>query len=213
MTKCPSFFLREHLIYLFVLQSGFYAQPPHLYQTPTFIVCLFFKELTSTYATKLQLRSTNKSLCLSAAEKRDYEAFQTSWQALISTNTNSQKNTAFRTLPATPMLGWVVSTDTVPHTDFVLDALYDRQPAQASGLIHHSNRGSQYVSIRYTELLAEAGIKPSVGSRGYSYDNALAKTINGLSKAEVILSNWLRWNGCRGLITTDCSNLSVTSHP
>lgn len=86
------------------------------------------------------------------------------------------------------IVGWRVSSSM--HTDFVLDALeqalYDRQPAQAEGLIHHSDRGSQYVSIRYTERLAEAGIEPSVGSRGDSYDNALAETINGLFKAEVI---------------------------
>jgi transposase InsO family protein len=53
-------------------------------------------------------------------------------------------------------------------------------------LIHHSDRGSQYVSIRYTERLAEAGIEPSVGSRGDSYDNALAETINGFYKTELI---------------------------
>ena len=53
-------------------------------------------------------------------------------------------------------------------------------------MVHHSDRGSQYVSIRYTERLAEAGIEPSVGSRGDSYDNALAETINGLYKAELI---------------------------
>ena len=53
-------------------------------------------------------------------------------------------------------------------------------------LVHHSDRGSQYVSIKYTERLAEAGIEPSVGSVGDSYDNALAETINGLYKAEVI---------------------------
>jgi transposase InsO family protein len=52
--------------------------------------------------------------------------------------------------------------------------------------LHHSDRGSQYVSIRYTERLAEAGIEPSVGSRGDSYDNALAETINGLYKTELI---------------------------
>jgi len=52
--------------------------------------------------------------------------------------------------------------------------------------VHHSDRGSQHVSIRYTEHLAEAGIEPSVGSVGDSYDNALAETINGLYKAEVI---------------------------
>ena len=75
------------------------------------------------------------------------------------------------------------------HTDFVLDALeqalYARQPELGS-LIHHSDRGTQYVSIRYTERLALAGIEPSVGSRGDSYDNALAETINGLYKAELI---------------------------
>jgi putative transposase len=55
-----------------------------------------------------------------------------------------------------------------------------------AGFVHHSDRGSQYVSIKYTERLAEAGIEPSVGSVGDSYDNALAETINGLYKAEVI---------------------------
>ena len=76
------------------------------------------------------------------------------------------------------------------RTDFVLDALeqalYDRQPASSDALVHHSDRGSQYLSIRYTERLAEAGIEPSVGSRGDSYDNALAETIIGLFKTEVI---------------------------
>ena len=57
---------------------------------------------------------------------------------------------------------------------------------RSESLIHHSDRGSQYVSIRYTERLAEAGIEPSVGSKGDSYDNALAETINGLYKAELI---------------------------
>lgn len=65
-------------------------------------------------------------------------------------------------------------------------ALHERQPALGGGLIHHSDRGSQSVSIRYTECLAEAGIEPSVGSVGESYDNALAETINGLYQAEVI---------------------------
>jgi putative transposase len=76
------------------------------------------------------------------------------------------------------------------HASFVLDALeqaiHDRRPIHRGGLIHHSDRGSQYVSIKYTERLAEAGIEPSVGSVGDSYDNALAETINGLYKAEVI---------------------------
>ena len=86
------------------------------------------------------------------------------------------------------IVGWRVSTSM--RTDFVLDALeqalYARQPGQDSGLIHHSDRGPQYVSIRYSERLAEAGIEPSVGSKGDSYDNALAETINGLYKAELI---------------------------
>ena len=77
------------------------------------------------------------------------------------------------------------------RTDFVVDALEQalcaRQPAPQDGcLIHHSDRGSQYVSLRYTERLAEAGLMPSVGSTGDSYDNALAETINGLYKAELI---------------------------
>jgi len=86
------------------------------------------------------------------------------------------------------IVGWRVSR--TPHTGFVLDALeqalYERRPIHKSGLVHHSDRGSQYVSIKYTERLAEAGIEPSVGSVGDSYDNALAETINGLYKAEVI---------------------------
>ena len=76
------------------------------------------------------------------------------------------------------------------QTDFVLDALeqalYARRPEREDALVHHSDRGSQYVSIRYSERLAEAGIEPSVGSTGDSYDNALAETINGLFKAEII---------------------------
>ncbi len=86
------------------------------------------------------------------------------------------------------IVGWRVSSSM--HTDFVLDALeqalYDRQPQLGDALIHHSDRGSQYVSIRYSERLAQAGIEPSVGSRGDSYDNALAETINGLYKTELI---------------------------
>ena len=85
-------------------------------------------------------------------------------------------------------VGWRVSSSM--RTDFVLDALeqalYARQPERDGSLTHHSDRGAQYVSIRYSERLAEAGIEPSVGSRGDSYDNALAETINGLYKAELI---------------------------
>jgi len=86
------------------------------------------------------------------------------------------------------IVGWRVSRSA--HAGFVLDALeqalHDRRPLVGGGLVHHSDRGSQYVSIRYTERLAEAGLEPSVGSVGDSYDNALAETINGLYKAEVI---------------------------
>ncbi len=86
------------------------------------------------------------------------------------------------------IVGWKVSG--TAHTDFVLhaleQALHARRGRAGRSLIHHSDRGSQYVSIRYTERLAEAGIEPSVGSVGDSYDNALAETINGLYKAEVI---------------------------
>ena len=86
------------------------------------------------------------------------------------------------------IVGWRVSRSM--QAGFVLDALeqalHDRRPAQKDGLIHHSDRGSQYVSIKYTERLAEAGIEPSVGSVGDSYDNALAETVIGLFKTEVI---------------------------
>jgi putative transposase len=85
------------------------------------------------------------------------------------------------------IVGWRASR--TAHAGFVLDALeqalHDRRPAQG-GLVHHSDRGRQYVSIRYTERLLEAGIEPSVGSVGDSYDNALAETVIGLFKTEVI---------------------------
>jgi transposase InsO family protein len=86
------------------------------------------------------------------------------------------------------IVGWRASR--TAHAGFVLDALeqalHDRRPLHRGGLVHHSDRGSQYVSINYTERLVDAGIEPSVGSVGDSYDNALAETINGLYKAEVI---------------------------
>ena len=86
------------------------------------------------------------------------------------------------------IVGWRVSSSM--RMDFVLDALdqalHAWQPERTDALIHHSDRGSQYVSIRYSERLAEAGIEPSVGSRGDSYDNALTETINGLYKTELI---------------------------
>ena len=100
------------------------------------------------------------------------------------------------------IVGWKASR--TAHASFVLDALeqalHQRRPEKHTmskgghrkSLIHHSDRGSQYVSIKYTERLLEAGIEPSVGSVGDSYDNALAETINGLYKAEVIhrRSSW-----------------------
>jgi putative transposase len=84
------------------------------------------------------------------------------------------------------IVGWRASSSL--RSDLALDALeqalYDRETD--GRLIHHSDRGTQYLSIRYTERLAEAGIEPSVGSRGDSYDNALAESVIGLFKTEVI---------------------------
>nr|CAD6629047.1 IS3 family transposase [arsenite-oxidising bacterium NT-25] len=89
---------------------------------------------------------------------------------------------------ARKIVGWRVSASA--QVGFVLDALeqavHDRRPAKAMRLVHHSDRGSQYLSIRYTERLGEAGIEPLADSVGDSYDIALAETINGLYKAEVI---------------------------
>ena len=84
------------------------------------------------------------------------------------------------------IVGWRVSSSV--KTELVLDALEQALHARSDtdGLIHHSDRGSQYLSIRYSERLAECGIHASVGTTGDSYDNALAETINGLYKTEVI---------------------------
>jgi len=86
------------------------------------------------------------------------------------------------------IVGWRASNSL--RSDLALDALeqalYDRPIGESERLVHHSDRGVQYLSIRYTERLAEAGIEPSVGSRGDSYDNALAETVIGLFKAEEI---------------------------
>ena len=84
------------------------------------------------------------------------------------------------------IVGWRVARSM--HTELVLDALEQALWARkaTAGLVHHSDRGSQYLSIRYTERLAEAGVETSVGSVGDSYDNALAETIIGLYKTEVI---------------------------
>jgi putative transposase len=92
------------------------------------------------------------------------------------------------------IVGWRVSTSMT--TVFVLDALNQaicqRSPEKGGGLIHHSDRGSQYLSIKYTERLTDAGIDPSVGTVGDSYDNALAESVIGLFKTEVtkLLGPW-----------------------
>ena len=105
---------------------------------------------------------------------------------------------------------WKVST--APTASFVLDALeqaiHARRPGPEDGLIHHSDRGVQYLAMNHTQRLAEAKLIPSVGSVGDSYGNALAETINGLYKAEVICRqrswpnasavematlNWVEW--------------------
>ena len=87
------------------------------------------------------------------------------------------------------IVGWRVSNSL--RSDLALDALEQALHARPDidDLVHHSDRGVQYLSIRYTERLAEAGIEPSVGTVGDSYDNALAETINGLYKTEVIRRN------------------------
>jgi putative transposase len=86
------------------------------------------------------------------------------------------------------VVGWQASRSL--HTDLALDALemaiWNRRGAHLEGLVHHSDRGVQYLAIRYTERLAEAGVVPSVGSRGDSYDNALAESFHGLYKTELI---------------------------
>ena len=86
------------------------------------------------------------------------------------------------------IVGWQASRSL--RTDLALDALemalWRRRAVPLKGLVHHSDRGSQYLAIRYTERLAQAGAVASVGSRGDSYDNALAESFNGLYKAELI---------------------------
>ena len=118
------------------------------------------------------------------------------------------------------IVGWRVSSSL--RTDLALDALeqalYERSRSSGSELIHHSDRGSQYLSIRYTERLAAAGIEPPVGSVGDSYDNALAETIIGLYKTEVIRQRgpwrsleavefatlaWVDWFNHRRLLTSN----------
>lgn len=97
------------------------------------------------------------------------------------------------------IVGWRVSASM--RTDFVLDALeqaiYARGGTLPAGLVHHSDQGTQYLSMRYTDRLADAGIAPSVGSRGDAYDNALAESVIGLFKTEVIqrLGPWRNLDG------------------
>ena len=97
------------------------------------------------------------------------------------------------------IVGWHAARSL--HTDLVLTALEQALWARKGpfeGLVHHSDRGVQYLSIRYAERLAEAGIATSVGSRGDSYDNALAETVNGLYKTELIHRRG-PWRGCEDL--------------
>lgn len=126
---------------------------------------------------------------------------------------------------ARKIVGWRVSTSA--QAGVVLDALeqavHARRPAKAMGLVHHSDRGSQYLSIRYTEWLAEAGIEPSVGSVGDSYDNALAETITGCSRLRSYIVaapgaaprpwNMPPWNGSTGSTTDACSSQLATFRP
>ena len=121
------------------------------------------------------------------------------------------------------IVGWRVSR--TAHAGFVLDALeqalHARRPVHRGGLIHHSDRGSQYVSIKYTERLAEAGIEPSVGSVGDSYDNALAETSMVFTKPRSFTgagrgahsrpSSSLLWNGWIGSTTGGSWSPSETS--
>ena len=121
------------------------------------------------------------------------------------------------------LVGWQAARSL--RTDLALDALEMaiwRRQGQLEGLVHHSDRGGQYLAIRYTERLAEAGAVASVGSRGDSYDNALAETIIGLYKTELIRrrgpwkasmrSSTPPWSGSTGSTTGGCWSRSATSH-
>lgn len=124
---------------------------------------------------------------------------------------------------ARSIVGWRVLC--AAHAGFVLGALekvlHDRRSAPRSSVVHHSERGSQYVSIKYTERLAEAGIEPSVGSVGGSYDNALVKrstasakprsSIGGDRSAASKPSSSRHWNGSIGSIIAGCWSRSATS--
>jgi transposase InsO family protein len=121
------------------------------------------------------------------------------------------------------LVGWQAARSL--RTDLALDALEMaiwRRHAQLGGLVHHSDRGGQYLSIRYAEQLTEAGAVTSVGSRGDSFDNALAETIIGLYKTELIRrrgpgraltrSSTPPWSGSTGSTTAGSWNRSATSH-
>jgi putative transposase len=123
------------------------------------------------------------------------------------------------------IVGWQTSPSL--RTDLALDALemaiWQRKEG-LDGLVHHSDRGSQYLAIRYTERLGEAGAVTSVGSRGDSFDNALAETVSGLYKTELIRRAWSmeghrrrrvtpRWSGSTGSTIGDFSSPSATSRP
>ena len=126
---------------------------------------------------------------------------------------------------ARKIVGWRVSTSA--HAGFVLDgleqAVHDRRPGKDMGLVHHSDRGRQHLSIKSTERLAEAGIEPPVGSVGDSDDKALAETINACSRPRSSTAavrgaasrppNTRRWNGSTGSITVGCQSRSGTSRP
>ena len=107
------------------------------------------------------------------------------------------------------IVGWRASS--ALRSDLALDALeqalWERPTEEGDRLVHHSDRGAQYLSIRYTERLAEAGIEPSVGSVGDSYDNALAESVIGLFKAEEIH----RRGPCRGLEQVEFATLEWVS--
>jgi putative transposase len=121
------------------------------------------------------------------------------------------------------VVGWQAARSL--RTDLALDALemaiWTRR-GELDGLVHHSDRGSQYLAIRYTERLAEAGAVTLMGSRGDSYDNALAETIIGLYKTELIHRRgpwkgldqveYAPWNGSTGSTTAECWSPSDTSH-
>ena len=125
------------------------------------------------------------------------------------------------------IVGWQVSTSL--YTDLALDALKmaiwrrENQGADLSKLVHHSDRGVQYRAIRYSQRLAEAGAVASVGSKGDSYDNAMAEAFNSLYKAELVrnkgpgaastASRWPPSNTSTGTTTDACTASSDTSHP